>query len=312
MEKIIEWLLESDNPAVRFYTRKEILKEDLTSKHHDLFEKEALFYKPVKEILELQDKKGWWYEDTSGFNPLYKNTIWQLYFLSLLGVSRKTTEIDRAVKMSVKNMQSDSGAFPSLKRYSGKLLCMQGIVLEMLMRLGYGQENFTKKLADFLNGLVYRNDFRCKYRQNLKCPWGAVKVLKAYNLIPEDKRDDSIRNTIKKAVKFILSHNIVDASYPRKKSRSKQWDLFGFPRGYQSDILELTSALIDAGCTKNNENINKALHYINNKRQEDGPWKLEFSLNGRMLIDIEKINKPSKWITFFAVKTLVNSRFLKI
>jgi len=37
---------------------------------------------------------------------------------------------------------------------------------------------------------------------------------------------------------------------------------------------------------------------------------MEYSLNGRMLVDIEKKNKPSKWITYFALKTLYNSKYL--
>jgi len=189
---------------------------------------------------------------------------------------------------------------------------MQGITLEMLLRLGYKKEAFIKKLVDFIAELVYRNDFRCKYRQQLRCPWGAVKVLKAFNLIPENKNIPELKNTVNKAVKFILSHSIEDANYPRKKPRSKHWYMFGFPRGFQSDILELSCALVEAGCTKNNSNLRNALKLIHQKRLNDGTWKMDFSLNGKMLVDIEKKNQPSKWITFFALKTLVKSNYIKL
>lgn len=86
--------------------------------------------------------------------------------------------------------------------------------------------------------------------------------------------------------------------------------MFGYPRSYQSDILELVSAIVDAGCDKHSQNVKKALDYILYKRLPDGTWKMEYSLNGRMLADIEKKNKPSKWITYFALKTLYNSKYL--
>ena len=72
------------------------------------------------------------------------------------------------------------------------------------------------------------------------------------------------------------------------------------------------SILVDAGVNTNITNIKKALDLINSKREPEGSWKLEYSLNGRMLVDIEHKNKPSKWITYMALKSLYNSNFLKL
>lgn len=311
MEEIVSWLLEDDNPSVKYFTRKDILGEKLSKNEVDALNKEILASEPVKSILELQNSQGWWYEDNFTFNPLYKNTFWQLYFLSQLGINKSNKDVDKAVHLIVKHMQNDKGSFPSAGRYTGNLPCMQGITLETLLRLGYTNEDFMKKAINFLADFVFRTDYRCKYRQNFKCPWGTVKILKAFNLILPDKRDETVTSASNRAIKFLLSHNIVEAKYPRKKPKSNHWFLFGFPRGCQSDILELTSALVDAGCNKNVSNIKAALKYISAKRQKDGTWKMEFTLNGRMLADIEKKNKSSKWITFFALKTLLKSGYIK-
>jgi len=311
MEEILSWLLEDDNPSVKYFTMKDILGEEIGAKEtHDL-NREILKSEPAKSILELQNSQGWWYEDNFTFKPYYKNTFWQLYFLSQLGINKSSETIDKAARLIIKHMQNEKGSFHSAGSNSGNLACMQGITLEMLLRLGYADEDFMKKAISFLTDFVYRTDYRCKYRQNFKCPWGTVKILKAFNLIPQDKRDETVLSAINRAIKFLLSHNIVEAKYPRKKSRSAQWFLFGFPRGYQGDILELTSVLVDAGCSKNVSNIKAALKYISSKRQKDGTWKMDFTLNGRMLVDIEKKNKPSKWITFFALKTLLKSGYIK-
>jgi hypothetical protein len=311
MEEIVGWLLQDDNPSVKYFTRKDILGEKLSKNEAEALNKEILASEPVKSILGLQNSQGWWYEDNFTFNPLYKNTFWQLYFLSQLGINNSNKDVDKAVHLIIKHMQNDKGSFPSVGRYTGNLPCMQGITLEMLLRLGYTNEDFMKKAIGFLTDFVFRTDYRCKYRQNFKCPWGTVKILKAFNLILPDKRDEMVTSASNRAIKFLLSHNIVEAKYPRKKPKSNQWFLFGFPRGCQSDILELTSALVDAGCNKNASNIKAALKYISAKRQKDGTWKMEFTLNGRMLTDIEKKNKSSKWITFFALKTLLKSGYIK-
>jgi len=312
MKKLIKWLIEEDNPSVKYYTLTEILNEQIDKGAEDLLRKNIESFAPVSSIMALQENGGWWYEDKYSFSPLYKNTYWQVYFLSLLGVTKQMFAVDKAVKLIIAKMQSEKGSFPVHDRYTGNLICFQGMTLEMLLRLGYFEENFTSSLSSFISDIVYRNDFRCKYRAQFKCPWGAVKVLKAFNLIPPEKRDHKVSDTISKAVKFLLSHDIVEANYPRKKTKSRQWFLFSFPRGFQSDILETTSALIDAGCKSQNSNLRNALKYINEKRLEDGKWKMEYSLNGKMLVDIEKNNKPSKWISYFALKSFIKSKFRSI
>lgn len=311
MEPVITWLTEISDPYVGYLTRKNILGEKINKKKSPEIIDNIANREPVSIILSMQNREGWWGIDNYSFNPLYKNTFWQLYFLSIMGITKRVSGIDKAVSLVVSNIQKDNGSFRPDSGYTKTLCCMQGITLEMLLRLGYIDHDFTKKGIDFINNMVYRESFRCKYRQNLRCPWGAIKILKAYNLIPDKYIDEKTESTKKKALDFLIKYDIVEAAYPRKKNKSNHWSMFGFPRSYQSDILELVSAVVDAGCGGDSHNVKKALDYILSKRLSDGTWNMEYSLNGRMLVDIEKKNKPSKWITYIALKTLYKSRYLE-
>ena len=44
--------------------------------------------------------------------------------------------------------------------------------------------------------------------------------------------------------------------------------------------------------------------HIEKKRGKDGRWKLDDSLNGKMLADVERKGEPSKWITLRAMIVL--------
>ncbi len=312
MEKSINWLLQDDNPSVKYYTLVNIVGEKLTSSDAMHHENLILQSGAASAILSLQDPSGMWQEESFTNNPPYRSSYWQLYFLSLFGVAGNNPAIKKGVSLMVNDMQTLNGAFPARGRYSGNLMCLQGTTLEMLLRFGYFDAPFTQHLIDFITDIVFRNDFRCKYRQQLKCPWGIAKIIRALNSIPLENRNESVSKTIGKATKFLLSHDIVEANYPRKKEKSGQWTSFGFPRGSQSDILEITQILVDAGCSKQNSNLKNALKYINDKKLDGWKWKMESSLNGRMLVDIEKKNKPSKWITYFALKTLSKSKFISL
>jgi len=50
---------------------------------------------------------------------LYKNTFWQLYFLSQAGLSLRLGKVDRSIGLVVETMQKEDGSFPSTSRYRG-------------------------------------------------------------------------------------------------------------------------------------------------------------------------------------------------
>jgi len=312
MNSIISWLLEDNDPYIKYLTNKNILGKKYSKKNFSKIVGSIANNGPAASILNLQDKNGWWGKNTYSFNPLYKNTFWQLFFLSKLGINREIDGIDKAVELIIAGMQDENGSFPSNSSHAGTLPCMQGLTLEMLLRLGYGMQKPIKRLISFIDRLVQDDSFRCSNRQNLRCPWGAVKILRAYKFMPGSYENETVASTRSKASKFLVKYNIKEAKYPRKKNRSKHWFMFGYPRSYQSDILEVALSIVDAGCSKSNKNLKSAMEYIYSRMLPDGSWKLDFSLNGRMLVDIEKKNKPSKWITYFALKTLYKSKYLDI
>ena len=81
------------------------------------------------------------------------------------------------------------------------------------------------------------------------------------------------------------------------------WLRFGFPHSYNPDLLEAMLALTELGVQRTRA-IDDALKHIENKRTAAGLWKLEASLNGKMLADVEVTGRPSKWITLRAMQVL--------
>jgi hypothetical protein len=58
------------------------------------------------------------------------------------------------------------------------------------------------------------------------------------------------------------------------------------------------------------ERLQDAINLVISKQDEQGRWKMEKSWNSRLLVSLEKDNKPSKWVTLQALKTLkgINSK----
>jgi hypothetical protein len=137
------------------------------------------------------------------------------------------------------------------------------------------------------------------------CLMGVVKGLKALAEIPEKARSRSVRRTIKAAVEFILRHRVYKRSHNLARVAKPGWTRFGFPRMYQTDVLEVTRLLVDLGVR--DARMQDALELIESRRQPDGKWLLADTFNGKFLFDVEEKGRPSKWITLNALRTLAGA-----
>ena len=52
--------------------------------------------------------------------------------------------------------------------------------------------------------------------------------------------------------------------------------------------------------------LEEPLRVVRSKMTDQGTWKLENSLNGKMWADVEEKGKPSKWLTLTALRVLAH------
>ena len=52
------------------------------------------------------------------------------------------------------------------------------------------------------------------------------------------------------------------------------------------------------------ERLREALDLVAAKADDQGRWKLQQTLNGRFVVDIEVKGEPSRWVTLRALETL--------
>ena len=103
--------------------------------------------------------------------------------------------------------------------------------------------------------------------------------------------------TAKAKARFLAEHGA--GAWAPKSS----WTRFGFPLNYNSDVLEAMVALATVGVPMQAA-LERPLQVIRDRRTAAGVWRMEKSLNGQMLVDVEVKGAASKWITLFALIVL--------
>lgn len=319
--EILEWLLEPSNPSVRYHTQRQIL--GLAENHLDVVaSKDSIMESNlVKRILAEQTPEGYWGSAEDLYLPKYKATTHQLLILAEHG-ARKTHEIEKAIE-HVYRFQRNSGHFLTLlpKTEKGKNsivkdgCCYDGNILHYLVHFGYLDDPRTGKLLDFLYDYYDKENTGWKCRLYpidpsrvfpINCFMGRTKVLKAFSVIPKQKRDPEMERIIKLEVEEVLENRVF--RYLRNPDGSRKnklgWTRFGFPLFYQADILEVMGSLTRLGVK--DERMQDSIDMILDKQQKDGKWLLKNTYNGKYTVDIEEKHKPSKWVTFRALYVLKN------
>jgi hypothetical protein len=330
--KVMDWLLEEDNPPVRYLTLRNLLKKPETDPEVVRAKSRLMSYKVTQGILKHADK--FWGDDEKAYWK-YTGKYWQLIFLGQFLADGKDPRIARGVSgiLAKRDWVISSGA-----------QCLTANILAALVRLGYGSHPVVAEEREALaQRIVKDGGIDCGamgYSLLPRCYMAQPKLLLCFSQVPPQDRTAAMNSAIKMLADRMLEHEVFvyvpgtqkewqkvleqkpgRAELPAGQSvkqwiseqrnrllagrglgkpKPKQgWLKFGFPLHYNSDILETMYALAELG-TPMTAALAKPLQAIREKMTPDGKWIMENSLNGKMWVDIEEKGKPSKWLTYFA------------
>jgi len=318
----MDWLLEDDNPSVKYFTLVDVLGR--TKDDSEALEAKDQIMKvgPVPRILAKQEKGGYWgHPEDFYIRSKYKGTVWQLIILAELGANGDNAGVKKACEFILESSQDrQSGGFAYLGsrekggQHGGVIPCLTGNMVWSLIRLGHLEDprvqhgidwitryqRFDDGVRQALEGWPYRKNDNCLGKHS--CHMGVVKALKALAEIPEDRRNKKVRETIANGAEYMLIHHIHKRSHQLSKVSKPGWLRFGFPRMYNTDVLEILGIITALGYK--DRRMQEAVDLVVSKQDRQGRWKLEDTFNGRFQVNIERKDKPSKWITLNALRVL--------
>ncbi len=325
-ESILEWLLEPENPGVRYLALRELL--DYPPDNEELISAREVAYSqgPIGTILAAMDPQGFWVEPGPGYNPKYRSTVWALILLAQLGASVSVDErIQRACTYLVEHALTVNGQFTMTGTPSGTIDCLQGNLCWALGELGYedprleiagewmarsvtgeGIEPVESKSAD---RRYYGGNcgplFACGGNNKLSCAWGGAKIIMALSRLPQSQQTPLVQRAIQSGVAFFFSVDPSAANYPSgwASKPSQNWWKFGFPVFYVTDILQIVEALVGLGYG-GDPRLANAIAIIQEKQDDQGRWLLEYDYSGKTWGDYGQKKQANKWVSLRALRVL--------
>jgi hypothetical protein len=319
----IPWLLEGDDPSLRYYTLTGLLGEAAEGGEAAAARRDIMSRGAVPQILAAQLDDGHWEGRDRFYTAKYRGTVWQLLILAELGADGADERVRRGCEAILRDAQDrESGGFAidRAKKTGGGLHsrvipCLTGNLVFSLIRLGMLDDPRVQAAIDWLTtyarfddggvaaptGWPYEPFETCWGRHT--CHMGVVKTMKALAAIPPERRSPAVQRTLDDAAEFVLRHHVHKRSHDLARDYKPGWKRLGFPLMYQTDVLEILGLLAKLG-RLGDERALVARDLVAAKADAQGRWLLQDTFNGRFVVDIETKGQPSRWVTLKALQML--------
>ena len=320
----LPWLLEESTPAVRHLALRGLLDRAADAPDVVAAKAAAMRTDPIASILAAQSPEGWWAKPGHGYSPKYTSTVWQVIFLDQLGADGDDPHIRAAYEYVLNHTQSSSGGFAFSGPASGRpapssaVHCLNGNLLRAMIGFGLLDDprvqaslahqaaviTGEREVAFYKSGTTGPG-FRCAMNDGDSCAWGATKAVLALARVPAEKRTPDVAQALEQGAAFLLSRDPSVADYPMGPNAKPNgsWFKLGFPSGYVTDVLQTIEALCEAGMA-GDRRLDRAIDCIVAQQDDEGRWANRYSYAGKMVIDVDRPGRPSKWVTLRACRVL--------
>jgi hypothetical protein len=311
----IDWLLEAENPSVRYFTLTQLM--GLDQDDESVIEARQLIADApyTRTILADQFPDGHWGTPERYFEK-HTGTAWRWLLLHELGFDPYHPQMRKAARflLDIAYYEREGGFTARLG--SNPVPCYGGWLLWGFYRCGLGDdERVQRSLQWVVDNMKYVDgddtvpdpDNGCWGRHT--CVRGVIPILRALTERPPAYRTQDTDRVLGEGVEFILKHRVYKRSTNPAKPMNAKLTQLTFPTFYWPDFVEVLLVLTHLGLK--DKRMTDAITYLQKKRAKDGRWKLQRTYNERSkhdmfrtVVPLEPRSAPSKWVTLRALIAL--------
>jgi hypothetical protein len=314
-DPVLTWLLETDQPAVRYHTLVNLLGRRADDSEVKGAKSKIARVGWAAEQLRQQRPKGFWerreprnvteYVDFLYFPP-YLSTVWRALALAEFGLDSSNPQIRKIADLMFEYKLRTSSPF----NFYHEEVCISANCARMLTRFGYGDDRRVRRLYDWLVE-DQREDGGWNCSPGTPGTLDAWEALAAFATIPNASRSPRMDRAVEKGAEFYLGRKLF-----KEGKKYDPWFRFHYPNHYLYDILVGLDVLTQLGYG-GDRRLGPALDILHQKRQGDGTWLLDqqhpdLGPGLKIYSDMSKVRplvieprgKPSKWITLKALTVL--------
>ncbi|MFX1513701.1 MAG: hypothetical protein ACFFCQ_14045 [Promethearchaeota archaeon] len=338
VEPPIDWLLEEKNPAIRYFTLRDLLKIPQTSPFLDSARKEIHNESAIQKILQYQYEDGGWEEERPALRqitirkgrricptckqpikeqlsstprhddqreswllPKHRSTFWQLCILGQIGANIENKQIYKACERAFL-FQDPKGNFTHVEgetTSSGLGGTISGLVVCALLRMGWEYDaNLWKATESLVNSTKSVGGWLYQAQQST---FEQPDTRISRIIFPLEAFVERPQEQWTQKTATLVAESVEFLfRFLHHLANSEEYMQLSFPYLQQFDLLRFLILLVKLGY-QDDKRVLDAWKTIAARQQEDGVWILEKTASN-MLTSLGSKRRANKWITLNALR----------
>lgn len=300
---VIDWLLDSSDPSVRYRTLVELLDRGDTPEAREaqrLIPDSA----PVKKLLGMMHPDGYWLQKNPRTGALlgggveygsFGTTHFCLSYCAESGLNREHPLVAKAAERYLKLQQADGDWWLHLS-------CLYAYNIRTFILLGYRADARVQKAVDLLLS-TKRPDggYLCDIHEKpgkkapKSCIRGAVKALLAFAELPEYWE----HGRCLQLVDYFVNRNGIYTSKDHTRYINDDMKGDSFPIIWRTNVWEILYALSKMGCGKD-DRLKDAWAVLDSRADAEGRFSLNWT-PPQAPWKVGKRGEPNKWVTLYCL-----------
>jgi hypothetical protein len=297
------WLLEPENPSVRYWTLLDILDHSDNDPEVRAARAAIPAFSPVAKLLEAQKPDGYWVK-RDYYLPKNYGTFWVLSVLADLGLTAENEHVQRGCDFLFAH-QRGHGGFCRRRRVRGRGLvweaqpdpCTHARIVRFLIQFGYADDPRTRAAVDWLLATQRDDAMRlCNQTGRHGCLRATLDYLRAAALDPETATHPATARAAAVVCDLLME--------PRmgRYHVGDLWTILEYPYfGY--GVISALDTLARLGYTLEQPKVAMAMEYLLSRQLPNGTWPLDQSAS-RPPFEVGRPGEPNKWLTLDTLRVI--------
>ena len=299
----LPWLLESENPSVRYRALRDLLDRPLDDPDVQGALEAIPASPPVAELVAAQHRDGYWTK-RDYYLPRHSGTFWTLIVLADLGLTAEHERIRQACDYMF-TFQRDHGAFRRRRRIRGKgivwdpraELCTQARIVRFLIQFGYGQDPRLRAAVDWIvSNQLSDGMWDCGGGQRPGCLRATLDVLSVASVYPTLAAHPAIARAAAVVAGLLMEPGMA------RYHVGLDWTTLQYPY-FDYSLLSALDTLARLGYTVEHPKIAAAAEFLLTRQLSDGAWPVDH-IPRDPPFDVGQPGEPNKWLTLDAMRVI--------
>lgn len=307
MNKLETWLLEKENPSIRYRTLTELLDKKPDDSDVIQTRKQILSSQPVRNIFGRMHPDGYWLQKNPRSGEVvgqgveygaFASTHFVLAYLTELGLDKTNPQVKKAAQRYL-NLQQPDGDF--FRHFS----CIYSYNIRTFLLLGYKDDPRVQKTINLMltttrpdgGYLCDMHEGKYKTKTVKSCIRGSTRALVAFAELAQYWQHPRC----KALINYFLQRNCLFRMDNPKAYINHDVQSTSFPITWRASLLDIIFALSKMGYGKHKA-LQKAWQLLESKKDSRGHYILDWTpTQVQKLWKIGKRVHPNKWITFYTL-----------